>query len=263
MIRVGRMKFQNKGAPIIPRYDDFTKIVVLMNDYNEWSTLGPYDLVNENGVIMKNFWQFSKVYNTVPGSKQTAYKSKQDYRKRNKSVVWDHPAERHVKDGVLTKEHHDWRKKGFENDYAVRYPVGFKHRSECKYALASNEDGTIDLDNKLDYVASRKKIYVNEYCRLVWLHTKFTELKNKLDSGENLLIIEVDGPHQESIDYYMKEYGVDKTFIEDDTMIVNEENIRIMLNDTKHAFGHGYCLAMAFQMIMIGRNTYRLNGQTS
>jgi hypothetical protein len=79
---------------------------------------------------------------------------------------------------------------------------------------------------------------------LVCLHTKFTELKNKLDSGENLLIIEVDGPHQESIDYYMKEYGVDKTFIEDDTMIVNEENIRIMLNDTKHAFGHGYCLAM-------------------
>lgn len=28
-------------------------------------------------------------------------------------------------------------------------------------------------------------------------------------------------------------------------MLITKENISIMLNDTKHPFGHGYCLAMA------------------
>jgi hypothetical protein len=106
-------------------------------------------------------------------------------------------------------------------------------------------DGTIDEDNKLDYVESRKKIYVKEYCRLVKKHPKFKELKKRLEKGENLLITEVDGPHQESLDYYKEKYGVDDNFIQDDTIIVSENNINIMLNDPKHPFGHGYCLAMA------------------
>ena len=42
-----------------------------------------------------------------------------------------------------------------------------------------------------------------------------------------------------------KEYDVDDDFIQDDTILVTEGNINIMLNDTKHAFGHGYCLCMA------------------
>jgi hypothetical protein len=61
--------------------------------------------------------------------------------------------------------------------------------------------------------------------------------------GENLLIIEVDGPHEEDLEYYMKKYDVKKDFIENNTMLVNEENIKVMLNDGKHPYGHGYCLA--------------------
>ena len=69
-------------------------------------------------------------------------------------------------------------------------------------------------------------------------------LKNRLINGENLLIIEVDGPHQESLDYYKEKYEVGDDFIQKNTMLANDENINIMLNDTKHPFGHGYCLAM-------------------
>jgi hypothetical protein len=57
--------------------------------------------------------------------------------------------------------------------------------------------------------------------------------------------IEVDGPHQESMGYYQDEYKVADDFIVDDTMLVTEETVKIMLNDSKHCFGHGYCLAMA------------------
>lgn len=32
-------------------------------------------------------------------------------------------------------------------------------------------------------------------------------------------------------------------FIEGSTMLANDHNLNIMLNDTKHNFGHGYCLA--------------------
>ena len=180
---------------------------------------------------MENRWQFSKVYKDVP--------------KVNRKE-WSHPAETHIdNNGNYTPEFYAWRKKGINHNKAVRYPVGFKHRSKCLYALMDKPDGTIDEDNKLDYVESRKKIYIKEYCRLVKQHPKFKELKNRLENGENLLIIEVDGPHQESLNHYKEKYGVDDNFIQDNTIIVNEENIKFMLNDTKHPFGHGYCLAMA------------------
>ena len=62
-------------------------------------------------------------------------------------------------------------------------------------------------------------------------------------AGENLLIIEVDGPHQESLEYYKETYGVGDDFIIDNTIIANQENLDLMINDTKHAYGHGYVLA--------------------
>lgn len=75
--------------------------------------------------------------------------------------------------------------------------------------------------------------------------TPFYLLKNMLNQGINLLIIDVDGPHQESIPYYIKNYNVNEDFIEKDSVQVNKENMKILLNDGKHPFGHGYCLAMA------------------
>ena len=63
--------------------------------------------------------------------------------------------------------------------------------------------------------------------------------------GTNLLIVEVDGPHQESMSYYKQRYSVADDFIDDNTVEVNEQSMKIMLNDPKHPFGHGYCLALA------------------
>jgi len=97
----------------------------------------------------------------------------------------------------------------------------------------------------LNYIQSRKQIYVPLYCKLVRRARQFKELKKRVENGEKLLIIEVDGPHQESLSYYKRNYKVGSKFIDKHTIKVNKKNMKIMLNDDKHPFGHGYCLGMA------------------
>ena len=178
---------------------------------------------------MENIWQFSKVYKRV-------YKSSQYYSRFNKMVIWNQEDEIHVDgEGNITDEYHQWRNRGFSNKYAVRYPNGFNHKSEVLYSLWN--------DIKLDYVEARKEIYVKVYEDLALKTTEFYELVEKLRRGENLLIVDVDGPHQESLNHYMETYGVNKTFIEKDSVLVTDESIDILLNDTKHSYGHGYVLA--------------------
>lgn len=94
-----------------------------------------------------------------------------------------------------------------------------------------------------NYIEARKKIYMSTYRELAKKENKFLELKNKLNNGESLLIIEVDGPHQESLDYYKEKYQVPDDFIKNGTMLATIDNLNIMLNDDKYPFGHGYCLA--------------------
>lgn len=127
-----------------------------------------------------------------------------------------------------------------KNKYPVRYPVGYNNMQKCLFAVKDN-----DPDRKLDYIEARKEIYIPLYCQLVKENNKFLELKERLNNGENLLIIEVDGPHQESLQYYIDNYYADNDFIENDTMIATEENLSIMMHDPKHPFDHGYCLAVA------------------
>ena len=100
-------------------------------------------------------------------------------------------------------------------------------------------------ENPLDYVAARKRIYAPLYISLAKQEKLFEELKQMLKKGDNLLIIEVDGPHQKSLQYYKDTYKVKDDFIQYNTLLATKENLEIMLNDTKHSFGHGYCLAAA------------------
>ncbi len=233
MIRVGRCTYNSQGTRTDPSYPGFTPIIVLMKGHSDWGVLGPYNLTDENGRIMESIYQFSKVYKKVPAT--TQYYSRWD-----KKVIWSHPEETHYDNGQLLPAYWEWREKGMNNPYYVRYPVGYGYMHKCLFSIPEN-----DLTKKLNYIEARKQIYVPLYCGLVKKQAKFLELKNLLISGENLLIIEVDGPHQESLDHYVNEWNVDNDFIENGTMLATEENLNIMLNDEKHAFGHGYCLAMA------------------
>lgn len=119
---------------------------------------------------------------------------------------------------------------------------------ECKELSLHSTNNVIRL---LNYIEARKEIYVPEYCAAVVEAKQFKELKERLSKGENLLIVEVDGPHQEDLKYYMEKYRVDSHFIENNTMLATKDNLKIMLNDTKHPYGHGYCLAMALLGISV------------
>jgi hypothetical protein len=231
VIRVGRIIYE-KGRPIHPSYPGFTPIVVLTKS-SPYGELGPYVLKDDQGRIMECRWQFQKVYPWVPKIKEVASK------RYDQTVVWEHPQETHITDGEPNEKYWAWREKGMANPFPVRYPVGnTSHRALCLYIL--NDDG-----EKLGLVDGRKKVYLKTYCDLVKKQPKFVKLKKRLQTGENLLIIEVDGPHQESLPYYQQTYGVDDSFIEQHTMLVTLKNIEIMLQDPQHSFGHGYCLAMA------------------
>lgn len=240
MIRVGRLKYEYKKR-ISPEYKDYSPILVLTKS-SPYGSLGPYMLFDNRGYNMENIWQFSKCYKKVP-------RSKQRYSRWDSRIIWEHPAETHIietdDEYEFTDEWLNWREKGMNAPYAIRYPVGYNNRHKVMFALAEKKNGEIDYENPLDYIEARKVIYLPLYTKLVKEQRQFHELKERLQQGENLLLIEVDGPHQESLDYYKEKYGVDDTFIEQDTMLATEDNLKIMLEDPKHPFGHGYCLAAA------------------
>ena len=244
MIRVGRCTYEN-GKRVDPTYDGFKNIIV-MTKSSAYGSLSPYELRDSRGRNMENLWQYAKVYTDVP-------KSTQRYSRYDRTVIWDWPAEKHVDivDGnhVLRPEYFKWREAGMNAKYAIRYPVGYNHRHKCLYALKNNQDGTVD-PTPLNYIDSRKQIYLPLYVDLVIQQPDFTKLLNMVKSGINLLIIEVDGPHQESLPYYQEKYGVSDDFIEGGTMLATKENLNIMLNDPKHPFGHGYCLSLALLINM-------------
>ena len=246
MLKVGRCTYDPTGKRIDPKIPTFTNILVLMKSSLYWE-LSPYYLKDDRGVFMENKWQFSKVYPSVPYSSQK-------YSRYDKTVIWEHPAETHIEKNELTQKYWDWREKGMMNPHPVRYPVGYNYRRNCVYAL---KDGS---DEKLDYIKARKEIYVPEYCKLVKAQKKFTELKKRLARGENLLIVEVDGPHQDSLPYYIGRYNVTKDFFVNNTVDVTDDNMKILLNDQKHNFGHGYCLGMA--LLGVDENWIKGNAPT-
>jgi hypothetical protein len=243
MLKIGRCLFAKDKPRFDPEVEGFTPITVLTETEPEFWELSPFYLTDEKKRNMENIWQFSKVYKKVPHSKQrgvVSYNEKTNY--ATYGVVWEHPGELHVKNGNLTKEYKAWRKRGMFCKYPIRYPVGFQHRSECLYAIKNRNH----LDEHLDYIEARKAIYMPVYCKLVKQQQKFKDLRKRLQDGENLLIIEVDGPHSKSLQYYKNTYGVGDDFISDNGVVdYSLENMKLLLNDPKHNFGHGYCLALA------------------
>jgi len=249
-VRVGRINTHEKYFPSI---SGFTPTVVMTKSYGKYAALSPYLLRDENGYILENRRQASKIYNSIP--RQSVPKSRFD-----KTVIWEYSAQIHTEEEekdiitagynrfqstventlTILPEYWIWREKLMNNIEPVRYPAGYHNRHNCIGAIVSEED-----EELIGYIESRKKIYIPIYLESVVKEKLFEELKNRLEKGENLLILEVDGPHQESLSYYKVKYKVTDDFIVDSTVLATEENLKILLNDTKHPYGHGYCLAMA------------------
>lgn len=245
-VRVGRRKYNRDGTYTDPKYEGY-KSIICMTKCSEYGSLSPYELKNENNQILENIWQFSKVYKKVP-------KTTQKYSRYSNKVIWKYDDETHIDDNntLLLSSYWNWRTRGKNSLDAIRYPVGFSNMSKCLFAIKEsdienlNKENSINLNSirKLNYIQARKEIYLQEYKNMVRTQKQFKELKKMLDDNINLLIIEVDGPHQETMNYYKQKYNVKNDFIVNDTIEVNQTNMSILLNDEKHPFGHGYCLGI-------------------
>ncbi len=231
-LAVGRITHQG-GKQIIPKKEGYRTIVVMMKGHSVWWELSPYYLRNRQGVILECAFQFSKAYPSVPAVKER-------YSRYDARIIWEHPAEVHlVKDQTgtyqPTPEYWAWRNKGFMCQEAVRYPVGRKDRSTCAFAISNS-------GQRLNYIEARKAIYCAEYGEAVRKEPRYQKLLSMLKK-QNLLIVEIDGPHQEDMSHYTEKYGVRPDLIQNDSVDATPEILNIFLNDPKHPFGHGYCLA--------------------
>jgi hypothetical protein len=112
-----------------------------------------------------------------------------------------------------------WKKITPQTGAKRRYP-----NSKGKKVLYSEFDG-----EKMDYITSRKKIYVPRYYKLI----KNTEMavywKDQVKQGKNIVIYDFDGPRLSNDDVTCLEVTID---------LLKEK-----INYGKHPFGHGYIIA--------------------
>lgn len=236
-IRVGTRVY-SKGTFTDPDLEGYTPIVTLTKS-SPYGSLSPYLLKTSNGILLENYYQFSKVYEKVP----TSIQRKNRY---DNTIIWAHPAETHVENGHPNRKYFRWRRKGMSTQDPIRWPVGKVASRRCLFSIHEDElQHSLDPKSRLSYVEARKQIYLRSYLEAVVKEDQFKELQERLVGGENLLIIEVNGPHQESLKYYVDTYGVSNLFFQHSTVQATKRNLKILINDTKHPFGHGYCLAAA------------------
>jgi hypothetical protein len=200
-------------------------------------SLSPYNLRNEKGQILENIWQFSKLNKSVV-QQYTAVNPKNPDK-----IIWQHPAEFHVKDDEVLPAYWDWRKKGMNNWYPVRYPNGYEGRRQVVCALwpktpeLANSRDEKDYD-RLDYIQARKTIYFGEYARLAPRNAEFQKMQAKLRRGKNILLAEVDGPDP---DLTHRPYNrISRTC---PGLAIDQETATMLMNDRKKPFGHGYTIA--------------------
>jgi hypothetical protein len=87
-------------------------------------------------------------------------------------------------------------------------------------------------EEKMDYVTSRKKVYVPRYFDLMHDRPMARHWKEKVEAGIDVVVYDFDGPRTEE--------GV--TCLE-----VTQEMLQEKINDTRFPFGHGYVVAAWFK----------------
>jgi len=116
-----------------------------------------------------------------------------------------------------------WAKKGFGKKIDIRFPAGKGNSRKCLYAWWK-VDGEF---RKLGYVDARKAIYMPVYARAVVKSEVFRRLKEMLDSGKNLMLLDFDGYN------------------------IHHPKYNFTYNDAIHCpilkMGHGFVLAMMLE----------------
>ncbi len=225
-----------RGAGIeFPSRPGFTRIDVTSGSANEFGSgvkatllsplfLGPVtDCDGEICNRFENLWQFRKVF---PQLKH-----------------WD------ADKNTPTETWMEWRRAGYKqlkNGKGIRTPQEVselkKIWSQALAAEYNSEDERATAMEKakwtpsclwwngesLDYIVARKRVYVPIYSNLIQENAAFKAIKALVDKGENVLIMDLDGPPLE-----ICPIGMEATL----------DNFKRMINDPRYVFGHGYVVA--------------------
>jgi len=134
-------------------------IIDTTSSSGQFRELSPFILSAPPAKNLENLWQFSKVY------------SNQVYTSGEPTLEWE-----------------SWRRQGWEDKRAHRYPMG---------------RGTIPLysfwqGEHLDYIQARKRIYIPEYAKNVIKTESFNCLTN-LDDTQNIILLDYDAYDHEKL----------------------------------------------------------------
>jgi hypothetical protein len=223
-----------------PTVVNYKTVVIHTSTKTFGGTLSPYVLKDESGRLLENKWQFAK-FNRSVVEQYTVL------RKPAEKIIWQHPAEFHMKDEQILPAYWEWRKKGMNNWYAVRYPNGYEGRRQVLFSLWPK---TPELENsrdesdyrRLDYIEARKVIYYGEYARLAPRNAEFQKMQAMLRRGQNILIAEVDGPDPDLS--YPPYHRISRSC---PGLAIDRETATVLMNDRKKPFGHGYTIACLLQ----------------
>lgn len=223
--------FKEHGNWVHPFIKGYKTIPIITKSVNKWGYIGPYELKTKENWIFENYWQFSKVYKYTPNVKINQYGK----------LIWNYSFTSFIdKDENVNDNYWKWRKTGFNHRIPVRYPVYRKNVSKCLYAIPE-----FDKTRKLDYIQARKEIYMKEYIKCLEGNELFEELKEMYDSGEKLLLSEVDGFHSKNAEFYKKKYKeLSNEPLEYSIINATETNLKIKINESIDPAGHVYPIVM-------------------
>jgi len=157
-------------------------VVDTTSNSGEFRELSPFVLSAPPAKRFENLWQFSKVY-------------------ADQVYTEDNPQLRIVK-GNPTNEWFWWRKQGFEDYQAHRYPKG-------KGAIPLYSIYPQDYDNRitehLGYIEARKRIYIPEYSKNVVKTKSYARLKTLYESQRELVLLDYDAYDHQAFGMTLKD----------------------------------------------------------
>ncbi len=178
--------------------------------------------------------EFSKVYPDVPEQKKRTAKGG-----INK---WIHPKEVHIdKNDEPTPEYYQWREKGITYDSAIKYPATRQSLIRTpRYVMP-------DLETKehMSFNEAARRYFIKIYDECIRETKTFKKLQTLLEKGENLILLDTEGPEEQIMPYYIDKYNVKDNFIIYDSMLATPENLGIMCYDDKYNFSFTYWIAMS------------------
>lgn len=203
---------QKKRGLAWPARPAFTRIDVTSGSANKIDDLmirqiSPLIVRTPEGVIFENLWQFSKFYPQIKNHADS--------------------------EGQPTADYWHWREMGMSLEKGKRTPsqVTTLKRKFRNGAIASWTPRCAIWEGQcLSYIEARKNIYAPQYHRCLVQCPAFAALKERVERGESLLLIDFDGP---PLDLYPQ--GREITL----------EVLRETINQPDYPFGHGYVIAGA------------------